>query len=520
MPNNSFQEEDVNITSLYTYYTSSESHWEKYNQGHPLDGYIKHDRFSFHTEEELDPFIVISSLEPIDITKVAIYLRAGYETKMLPLQVFTSTDKRTWRQIDDTYLIVAGSSVFINKAISDVKHLKIRREGYSCLYLSSVSIFSSRKYLIQNKARIVNQYEGRCVISYTPFYGLGGQLAVLATAIGYLQTSSYNNLFWYWRDYQSGLVDFPPELPKGSHINALFQNDISASIAANFTNDKLRQKSSKAVPSWLPPSGSSTQSRPLVCISRDQIQSFVLKGEHLYECTRRLYSQIKPSEIVLDMVSTIEREFKIADSSYLNTLGLQVRHGNGEKYQSGVNWGVKPPSVDRLIQAIDDAIHKSNLDIKNIIVAADSFSVRDVLEKSYKNKYKILFISTEIQDVGGGSNPSPAVFDSSVKRRDVDMRRDDKRAFAELLILSKCAAICGGKSFFYNAIVGFSRCDIKQIYRINNLDRYIDLPEGYSPLGQAGADSPIAEKVLNLFRQLEISIDGIFVDKDLLSEKH
>ncbi|MBL4941080.1 MAG: hypothetical protein JKY81_05385 [Colwellia sp.] len=501
---------ELNVNYLFSFYTSSKSHWEKHATGHPLDGYQLGNRFSFHTEDEYDPFITLSCDEYIDLSSFEIVLRDKYENKILPLKVYVSFNKIEWSEIFSTEYN-EDNATLTYKNLKGVKYLKITKEGYTCLYLSSVNFYSDCKYIERNASRLNNIEKNNNIISYTPFYGLGGQLAVLATTIGQALNSRFKHCFWTWRDYQSGLVQFPPELPNNAHTELLLKENISSTVLANFQGNRERQKSSKSVTSWLPENGNSDSDNPLVIISRDSINQFILKGESKFACMRRLYSKIQPSIDVLHLVRNQEKVLAKKDIDFTKSLGLQVRHGNGEQYTSGNVWGVKPPSKDELIMAVNIAIKNSESKLDSLIIASDCFAVRDLLTNVFGGSYKIHFLSENIQPIGGGGNPQEKRFDLSVKRIVVDMEFDDKQAFSEILTLAKCNDICGGKSFFFDAIIGFGATDESNITRVNNNDRYIELPNNLVPLSEA-INYLRYQEIVNEFRSNNILLDGIFID--------
>jgi hypothetical protein len=494
---------------MFSFYCSSRSEWEKHAWGNLLDGYEQSNRFSVHTEDEYDPFIVFSADEFVELSSLSIVLREKYENKILPVKVLTSFDKVKWSELSN-YELVEETSTLVFKDVGTAKFIKIVKEGYGCLYFSAVNFFCHKNYLEYNATRLNNIEKENFVLSYTPFYGLGGQLAVLATAIGQALVSQYKRCFWTWRDYQSGLVMFPPELPKNSYVEQVLQQSVSSAVFANFTLNKERQKSSRSVSGWLPSRNVDIANSPVAIISRNDINQFILRGESKYQCMRRLYSKILPSSYVQKLVVEQANLIQSKGIDFSMALGIQVRHGNGERYKQGNTWGVKPPPKAVLISAVDGAIQNAKSPLDSIIIASDCFAVRDVLQNKYGRKYKIHFLSENIQNIGGGGNPQDFRFDMGVERIEVDMEQDDKQAFAEIITLSKCNSICGGKSFFFDAVIGFGNADENQITRIDNRDRYVELAEHIVPLGEAEGNE-IASFVIDLFRRNDVLLDGIFI---------
>jgi len=93
----------------------------------------------------------------------------------------------------------------------------------------------------------------------------------------------------------------------------------------------------------------------------------------------------------------------------------------------------------------------------------------------------------------------------------MDRQEEDILAFSEILALSQCSTLCGGSSYFFEAVKGFSSCPEEQIFEIDNLDRYIALDEDYKPLFES--KNHLSNLLIKKIKYFGGFVDGIFIDE-------
>lgn len=504
---------DVNISPYALCSTSSVSEWDKQRTGHPLDGASTSDRFSFHTALEEDPFIIIDLQHEFAVTGIKVYLRSQFTEKSLPLRILISANRESWFEIKRVNEVSLLIEIPIDASeLAPFRYLKIERIGYGYLYLSSVNIFCKRAYFLQKMQDVYQNNPSQFILVHAPFYGLGGRLAVLATAFGYLQKSVIKNIVVHWGyEKEKKQLAYPLAVDYFDNHKSAITKNMSKYLLSYIYDQKVKVKSEKRVSDWKPPDVDG-QNRDVTFISRDNINSFINRHESLHSCQRRLYQNIIPSSEIEEYSEKIEIDFDLK-RYYGRALAIHVRHGNGERYYNSVSkhWGVKPPSKIAIIDAVKSALAKGDGTIDTIVLSSDCRAVFDLLRDLFETTCKVIFISKYIQGIGAGCNHTPHRFDASVARMSVDMVFDDTVTFAEILVLSKCIALCGGKSFFFDAVIGFSTCDAQSISRLENGDRYALIGDSFKSLCDFEQDE-FGWEILHVLRNSRIKIDGLFLD--------
>lgn len=191
-----------------------------------------------------------------------------------------------------------------------------------------------------------------------------------------------------------------------------------------------------------------------------------------------------------------------------------MRHGNGERYfdRHRSRWGVKPPSKNKIIEAIEKSLLDAGPEIKHILLASDCLAIAPLLAGHFGERLSVHFISKHVQDVGAGNSVVPPSyrFDVDMPHRGVDIIEDDVASFSEILTLAKCRFLCGGSSYFFESIIGFSSCASVNINSIDNIDRYIDIPSSSLPLAEA-ENKELAASIVAILKASFILTDGIFL---------
>ncbi|MBX9866893.1 MAG: nodulation protein NodZ [Burkholderiales bacterium] len=498
----------INISPYAYYYTSSIGDWEKQKSGSPLDGQRDKSRYSFHTMKEDNPFIIVYFKEPIIVEILEIIFRDKYSDQIFPLIISVSGDGTDWCNLDT---IVAPTERYVNKYLSTygaIKYLRVQRTGYGYLFLSSINIFINKITFLEQME--LNKNSMKTIFVYSPFYGLGGRLETLASAFGYLQKSNFKNILVDWgANKVSKLLQYPFQSVYEGNNKDLIMRSLNPAVAAQLLSLETKYKTERNISHWRAPTSLEANDSEAIFISRDSLGEFVGKRENLYSCMQRLYKNIIPSAHVLQRVSDIEKNHNIV--SYSNAIGIQVRHGNGEKYYNpnSKQWGVKPPSKNEIIASIRNFLDKTLIKVDTLILASDCSAVKEIICVEFKNQLDIIFISDFIQPIGSGCNHLSSTFSKKAVRTNIDQEIDEINNFAEIICLSKCAGLIGGKSYFFNSIIGYSNCEPQNIMRINNNDRYIQLDDALIPLEYIENDQ--SQKVLNVLSKYNILSDGIFI---------
>lgn len=493
-----------NISYLCTYFSSSVSHWERYSDGSLLDGSYSKDRFSVHTLDEHGAFVQVDLPNPCYVEKIDVVMRDIYLTNVIPLDVFIQTeDKHGWSLVKS---ISGSETLLVGQKISAVRILKNNKGS---VVLSSINIYTNISNFRDWIEKCNESNTKNLVYVYAPFYGLGGRLSVIATALGFV--SSQSTIKEIVLDAKTAkCLEYPREInlsKNNRHYEILLRN-----LASHFLEYILFGKnyiSEKNIASYDSSESFRDKKQNVVIVSRDNLAHYQNKNESMIDVCRRLYEKIIPSCAVLDTLAKIESDFNLYDV-YDKALAVHIRHGNGEKYYSSVRklWGVKPPSSKKIFNAIQAAL-KDNEYIDTIILSSDCKAVFSYIKNLFPN-YKVIFISRLIQEIGLGCNHNQSLFNKAFLkyRAEVDINYEDEIVFAEILALSRCKALCGGSSYFFDAVKYFSDCDIDKIYYLDNKDRYIKIDEAFKPLSEA--TDGIGYSLVNILQQENILIDGLF----------
>lgn len=491
-----------NISYLCNYFTSSISSWEEYQSGSLLDGSNSNQRFSIHTLEEEDPFVQVNLEIPCYVAQIEVIIRTVHLNKIIPLDLYVKLEE-DWIHIGN----MQETKFFeINQTISS---LRVAKKGKGIVAISAINILTD---IISFNSWLQHKYDSNLdtlVYTHCPFYGLGGRLSVIATALGFL--GNQNIIKEIALDPKSAKVlDYPKCLDTskdGKHYHIL-----QANLAKHFVDHIFEQKSynsEKKINLFDSTELPRFQKRKVVFISRDNVAAYTNKNEDYIDTCRRLYKRIIPNELIRNKLTELENKFNL-NNLYHESLGVHVRHGNGEKYYSPLNntWGVKPPSADKIFKAIKKPLD-DNPNIKNIILSSDCNAVSNFIKEQFPTK-NIIYLSQFVQDIGMGCNHTNSLFNqefSSLKKT-ISLELEDQIVFTEILALSKCYALCGGKSFFFNTVKGFSECDPTKIYYLDNSDRYIKIDDNFQLV--ANSNNDIISTIKNKLKENKVYIDGLF----------
>ena len=504
----------LNISAFASFETSSDGHWNQYKVGSPLDGYLFSDRFSIHTDLEDDPFILIDLNEEYCVEKVNILLRDQYSEKILPLRVSASIDGEAWITIGEIHLVLLSSDFLTAKIVNSIRYIKIEHAGYGYLYLSSVNIYVSQKNFIPVMNKHYDKNTDRFIVSHSPFYGLGGRLAVLASSLGYLPHSTNKTILVKWKDNSAkNLLSFPRQIDYEGVYKKSLNRNLSETLKCHLYNLPKQANSERGLSYRTPPKPDARE-KAITFITRDSFIPY--ENESFLSCMRRVYSNIIPSKEVFESVEVLETEFGLNDDVYKKSLGIHIRHGNGERYQNKTNhqWGVKPPARQKILASIKHALLKASPKIETIVICSDCKAMEKTIEDAFYNHCNIVFISKNIQNIGAGCNHTQDVFNKNEARNYVDLEMDELVTFAEILVLSKCGSICGGNSFYFSAVLGFSQCDETAITDIDNSDRYLKIDNNLKPLNDF-ENNKIVDEITSQLQSNGIMLDGIFANKDI-----
>jgi len=486
-----------NIAFMCTYYTSSIGKGERLKTGAPNDHYEGSDRFSFHTEEEHYPFIHFSLPEKIHVEEIEITFRDRYADRILPLNIEVKTEDAEWASLESLTEVKLNHKCDVSRVISGVR---VTHSGYGSLYFSSLNIFVKKSSFADLLAKTEND---KSLILANGVYGLGGNLSVIATALGYQMQSEYRRIETALN--MTRLVSFPPITKLAPEDRELLSDSLGKSAASHVLQSEVRLRSERPFSRWVADDTFNHQKRPVTLLTRNNIPKYASKNEPACATMQRLYQIIEPSDEVLGKVNSHAKDLGLTDDIFKSAVGVHVRHGNGELYSSGKTWGVKPPSKIQIIKDVRNALQ--NRDATNIILCSDCTAVKVVIEEAFP-ECNVFFISTQALPPGYGV-AQPKVFDMKLERSYPDPLDDNIHVFAEILLLSKCRYLCGGRSFFFDAAIGFSSCNESEIFYIDNKDRYTTLPEDVKPLLKDGSKDAL--EVYAILKEQNFMIDGIFI---------
>lgn len=494
---------EFDISYMCKFFSSSISDWEKWKIGSPIDGYDKGDRYSVHTESEEGSFVRFNLPVSIYITRVVVVLRDEYNEGVLPI-AFKCYNKNVLIKksvingLDDSEIFIGGN----------LDTICISNDRLRPVVFSSVKIFASAENLIKSSNIIKSNFD-RFVYVFTPFYGLGGKLAVVASSLGFLSKQSDIKQTFLSKEYD-GLIAYPlvSDAAFCEKTRSAIKNNL-APCFADYLCGLGGYKSHKDISKFSENGDLTQQDRKVVLLTRDSISSYKINTESYISVKRRLYSRILPSENVIKASDKIRSEKFFTDEYNAVTLGVHVRHGNGEKYHSistGI-WGVKPPSPASVVLAIRKIL-SVNKSIVNIVLCTDCRSVFDYIRREFPN-HEVCLLSDLIQPIGFGCNHNTALWHDIPNRCTPDQAAENLRAFSEIIVMSNFKYICGGHSYFFDAIVGFSTTAESNVYYlIDNNDRYVRNIKG-EPV--VNSTKLIAIEIKSFLDFNGILLDGLFI---------
>lgn len=493
----------IDVAFLASYYKSSRSDWEKYRVGSPIDGAAVVDRYSVHTEKEHDPFVVFEIPLPFKINSIRINFRYKYVKKSLPVKIL-GLSIGEWIDIGVVSVAVPSANFDVERQFSKIK---ITTSGFKSLDFSSINIFVEKEEF-KKSIRVFSEKMGGVVYAHTDFYGLGGKLSVLASALGYLGAQSYQKNIVCDKSLEKVLA-YPSAYKEGQDtiLDDKLNEWVGKSLLEFIKNKKY--SGDRNVSRYYPILPDADQLQKFTFISRNKLDRFSYSDENPVLLKQRMYKRMIPSTAVLDLKEKIKRNFSFEGN---RSIGLHLRHGNGELYyrefEDFNRWGVKPPDFQVFIESVKKILDADPL-INKIIVCSDSFAVKKIISKNLGEKVEVLFVSENIQDVGCGCNHTPKVFNKNAERKRVDRSMEDCVALSEMLILAECSYLVGGSSFFFDAVIGFSECAAGNVIQIENKDRYARLNKNVVPV-QDCDDKDIKSKLVSS----PLLLDGVFVCND------
>jgi len=315
--------ENRNISFFCTYYTSSISEWETHKVGSPLDHSIETKRFSFHTEEEEAPFIHVQLPCEVVVDKVVIRLRDKYSDRITPLEVHGRSNDSEWIRLGEiTTEKPLIHEIIFNKKLKD---LRITKVGYGYLYLAGVDILVSNEdfhAIVKKLNKSSQQY-----LVYAPFYGLGGGLAVCASALGALSSGSIKKINILGS--LSTLLSYPPSFKGNAEEIRRVREGLGKATSSIIFSDEKKYRTKKNISLWVEDGSLEHQNRPVALVTRDNISHYKHKNESLVKTSQRLYQKIVPSDIILEHYSKLLKKYNLNSDLFETSIGLHVRHGNG-----------------------------------------------------------------------------------------------------------------------------------------------------------------------------------------------
>lgn len=497
-----------NIAPFCRYRLSSESiMWDKYSIGSPLDPSQTYDTYSFHTEIENNPYIDIELPYKYSINSIVIFLRGKYDDQNFPLALEFKVDDN-WVEVANIESKPLLPKLEFNLSFHGVDRIKVLRKGYGCLSFSYLEIMvEDSGNNLSNVAE--NSSSELATICYTPFYGLGGKLAVMATAIEHGRRTLSKYYFYDWNYYGgavAGIIKYPREI-RGEERQSFYENN--KEHLPNDIFDHLvsgsEYRGSIGISSFFPGT-INKQKKYLNLISRDQPLNYLDEGVDYDVFLQKIYSRIT---FCNDVYERVDREIlSLGNINFSECMGVHVRHGNGEKYynKQTQTFGVVPPPVDEILSCIDDNLRRDG-SIKNIILATDCMEVYEALQESFSPGLKVTLISNHLQPNGHGTNHNDLTFDPKIKKKILPQLEENLIAITEILILARCHALFGVESYFYQAVVGFSKASPNNIFRFKGYERYCKVQEGLISLH----DSEQYLHIYDILVESGIPTDGIFI---------
>lgn len=495
----------INLSPYCKIYQSSFSEWSKYKKGNLIDSAKVSNRFSIHTDNEYEPYILLDLSCDVKVENIIIYLRDSYTEKSLPIKIEVSSDLLTWNCLSVIDKFTYGECIDVDS--SPIRYVKITRVGFGLLFLSSILINATEKEFLNYKTTFEakNDLNEGFVLAHSPFYGLGGRLSVLATAFGALMArADLSDIKFFWEE--NNLLKFPNKINYSDPLITAKLLNFSRKELYSQLIDDYSNPSFRSLSAWTP---DITLNDKVVFVSRNDLNRFFYQGEKRASAFQRMYKCIIPSDDV--KIARDKILLNLPEIDWSTSLSVHVRHGNGEYYYNkSCVYGVKPPSVESIKHALNYSLNNSNFKIKTIILASDCKAVAEVVNYfAISNGLDFCFISGSIQENGYGCNHNTKLFDISLVDGRKQVIDDDVQSFAEILILAKSNALCGGKSFFFDAILGFSSIEDCNIFNLDNKDRYISIDPSFKVLAQDAINQD-ALKISSCLRRTGYKLDGLF----------
>lgn len=194
-------------------------------------------------------------------------------------------------------------------------------------------------------------------------YGLGGKLAVYATAFRWLRLNNSPSTLAIDGSLSHVLeAPVPLDMVKTDKVDAIALESLPENIYKYINGGEYVGRipiNKHKLPSNL------VKSVGFIFASRNQQDLFQKAGQHKVDISKSAYSIISPSEKVLRVQKDLELAIGISPSLYEDSIGIHVRHGNGEKYYNKANgaWGVKPPTKREVFRSIHQCIDYSKKSI-------------------------------------------------------------------------------------------------------------------------------------------------------------
>ena len=387
-----------------------------------------------------------------------------------------------------------------------VHEILIERTGVCSISLNEASISVCGHELVR-KSRV--NKASRICFADGHFFGLGGRLSVYASAI--LHSAIDRKRFVYLDKAAEHLIAFPLNVVQSRcGLDGFLAKHASKSIQAAIAGKRAAYKKATVANQHKP--GMPIRLRDLESrfryISRNALSRLRFSGESDLNVIRRAFKKLLPSDRVLNRVEEIESRFSLG-RNYANSVAIHFRHGNGERYWSRDTglWGVKPACKEELERGINEVFEAAA--VSEVILATDCLAVAEAVQVLLPKKCSLYFLDYNVQQIGAGCSHYSGVFDAESARLPVDKVQEEVDSFAQILVLSKCNYLLGGRSYFFEAVKAFSRAEECNIFHINNDGRYAHVPGGFLPVCEASG--PAAGRILSALRKKGIRVDGVFL---------
>lgn len=458
----------------------------------------------FITRNEENPFLICDS--PYFFDSFSLRLNIGFgsdsencaETCFIKISTFDGID---WVSIDEVP-IDPVNRVFKFESLH-ASSVKVEVVGTCSLTVTEFSLFSN--CLEMNPVADPFIY-----FSKGSNFGLGGQLAVYASTVARAGLS--NVISEVYLDNNASLVlSYPLSVNEISstrlnNINAYLSSSLKFLVFGDgkYSSDKPRGRYKPNKPY------EKFENGRLAYVSRDDNKLFSQEGNEEYKLLskRNAYRKLVPSSQVYSRLDYLTKKY-FSGIDFDTCLGVHFRHGNGERHYSQRRdlWGVKPPSPKTFERSLEYILTNNN-EIDTLVLASDCPEIARWLEHHFGSRLRVVFISELIQEAGSGCSHRSKRFDPRSRYRKFEPTDEQIAAFAEVLALAKCGFLLGGDSYMFEAIKSYSDVPLRNLYYLDNSDRYVKLSRSLTPLADCG--SALADSVIKTFDQK--SVDGIFCE--------